>query len=386
MDFDAQIAFHAVIAAGWSGLTLSTLRDIRIVPTLERATELGPPDGERPAVSVVVPVRDEAARMGGTLERLRAQEGVELEIIVVDDRSQDDTPKIVAAAERADARIRHVRVDTLPDGWLGKPHACQRGAEIARHPWILFTDGDIALAPDVLARAIRVAELEEADHVVLAPGCPQRTLSAEVAMGAFASLMLRDLARANRDARGRAVGIGAFNLVKKSAWHAIGEHRALAFEVVDDMRLGLLLARAGFRTRARIAVDDVRAEWGGTLRGITLALEKNMFAHLGYSVALTLTSAVLITTLWLGALTGPLTNTPAGWIAFAAFLSFAIPGVVMAKREKQPVLPAVLAPFGFIVIVPILLGSMITTLRRGGVQWRGRLYPLAELRARRVRA
>ncbi len=384
MHVDAQIAFHAAVAAGWGGLTLSTLRDIAAVPTLERL-EPAEPGGKLPKVSVVVPVRDEAARIGGTLERLRAQVGVELEIIVVDDRSQDDTPRIVADAERADARIRRVRVDALPDGWLGKPHACQRGGEIARHPWILFTDGDIAVAPDVIARAVRVAEREQADHVVLAPGCPQRTLPAEVAMGAFASLMLRDLARANRDARGRAVGIGAFNLVKNSAWHAVGEHRALAFEVVDDMRLGLLLARAGFRTRARIAVDDVRAEWGGTLRGIALALEKNMFAHLGYSVLLTLAAAIVITALWLGALTGPFTGTKTGWIASAAFLSFAVPAVVMARREKQPVLPALLAPFGFVVIVPILLGSMITTLRQGGVQWRGRLYPITELRARRVR-
>jgi hypothetical protein len=417
MHIDAEIAFHAAVAAIWIGMALSTLRDVLAVPSLESAAELGCASRREgtsrtadarasdspvrdaqelssssgmtrrehiPAVSVVVPVRDEAARIGGVLSRLRAQVGVELEVIVVDDRSQDATGEIALAAARADARIHVVRVDTLPDGWLGKPHACQRGAEIAQHPWILFTDGDIEMAPDVLARAVALAERERADHLVLAPGCPQRTFAANVVVNAFAALMLRDLARANRDARNHAVGIGAFNLVRKSAWHAIGEHKSLAFEVVDDMRLGLLLARAGFRTRARIALHDVRAEWGGTVQGLIAALDKNMFAHMGYSVPLALLSAVFMAALWLAAITAPLFMTLAGWIAFAAFLASGLVGAVSARRQREPILPALLAPFGFGVIPIVILVSMTRTLRQGGVRWRGRLYPLSELRARRV--
>jgi hypothetical protein len=88
---------------------------------------------------------------------------------------------------------------------------------------------------------------------------------------------------------------------------------------------------------------------------------------------------------WLGALTGPFFGTTAGWCAFAALLSTAIPGALMARREDEPVLPALLAPFAFGLIVPVIFASMFATLARGGVAWRGRLYPLAELRARRVR-
>ncbi len=403
MHIDAEIAFHAAVAAVWIGMALSTLRDVVAVPALETTADLehvraarssagvprpaptGPGEVRHvPAVSVVVPVRDEAARIGGVLARLRAQIDVELEVIVVDDRSEDATGAIALEAARADARIRLVRIDALPDGWLGKPHACQRGAEIARHPWILFTDGDIEMAPDVLARALAVAEREQADHIVLAPGCPQRTLAANAVMNSFAALMLHDLARANRDARNRAVGIGAFNMVRKSAWHAIGEHTSLAFEVVDDMRLGMLLARSGFRTRARIAVHDVRAEWGGTVTALVTALDKNMFAHMGYSVPLALFSALSMAALWLAAITAPFFATTAGWIAFAAFLVNGLVGAEMARRQREPILPAFLAPFGFGVIPIVILVSMMRTLRRGGVRWRGRLYPLSELRARRV--
>jgi hypothetical protein len=392
MHIDAEIAFHAAVAAGWTWMTVSTVRDVAAVPSLEKAPESATvaldgrsiDAGSRPGVSVVVPVRDEAARIGATLAGLRAQMDIEIEIIVVDDRSEDATGAIALEAARADARVRVLRIDTLPDGWLGKPHACQRGAELARHPWILFTDGDIEMAPDVVSRAVRVAESEGADHVVLAPDCPQRTLAARIVINSFAALMLHDLARANRDARGRAVGIGAFNLVRKSAWHAIGEHKALAFEVVDDMRLGLLLARAGFKTRARIAVRDIRAEWGGTVRDLVRALDKNMFAHLGYSVLASVTSATLMTVLWLGAITAPFFATTFGWIAFAAFVASGLVSAVLAPREHQPILPALLAPLGLGLIPVVILVSMTLTLTRGGVRWRGRLYPLAELRARRV--
>jgi hypothetical protein len=172
--------------------------------------------------------------------------------------------------------------------------------------------------------------------------------------------------------------------VRTSAWLAIGEHKSLAFEVVDDMRLGLLLARGGFRTRARIAVQDVRADWGGTVSDLIAALDKNMFAHMGYSVPFALFSSVFMAALWLAAITAPFFATTAGWCAFAAFLMSGLVGAVMARRQREPILPALLAPFGFGVIPIVILVSMTRTLRRGGVRWRGRLYPLSELRARRV--
>jgi hypothetical protein len=77
--------------------------------------------------------------------------------------------------------------------------------------------------------------------------------------------------------------------------------------------------------------------------------------------------------------------TPAAWIAFAAFLASGLVGAVSARRQREPILPALHAPFAFGVIPIVILVSMARTLSRGGVRWRGRLYPLSELRARRVR-
>jgi len=385
LELDGWGWFHACVAACWAASCASILRDLFSVPIFPKRAALAIEPGTRPSITVVVPARDEAVRIESTLCRLMAQEDVALEVIVVDDRSEDATPRIVDEIAARDPRVRRARVDTLPPGWLGKPHACQRGGELARSEWILFTDGDVWLAPDVLARAIAVARREGVDHVVLAPRNSSATWLGQMAINAFAVAISREMALANRDSPRRQVGIGAFNLVRADAWRAIGGHTLLAYEVVDDLRLGLLLRRGGFRTRAYVALHDVEAEWAASIPGILSALQKNMFAQLGYSVARSVLASLGIAALWLGALSGPFFGSTAGWSAFGAFASIAIPAAISARRVGSPIGPALATPLGFGVLVLVVWNSMIATLWRGGVVWRGTLYPLAELRARRVR-
>ena len=116
----------------------------------------------RPSVSVVIAARDEAARIEQTVRGLLGQEGVDLELIVVDDRSSDGTGEILRRLAADDSRLRTVRIDELPAGWLGKCHACRQGASHARGEWILFTDGDIHMQRDLLARAVSTAHRDEA--------------------------------------------------------------------------------------------------------------------------------------------------------------------------------------------------------------------------------
>ena len=120
--------------------------------------------------SVVVAARDEDTRLEETVRHLLAQRDVAVDVIVVDDRSMDRTGDILRRLASADARVQARRVESLPDGWLGKCHACHVGAGAATGEWILFTDADCWLKPDVIARALRVADREEADHITLTPG------------------------------------------------------------------------------------------------------------------------------------------------------------------------------------------------------------------------
>ena len=107
--------------------------------------------------SVVLAARDEEARVENTVRHLLAQSGVKMEIIVVDDRSTDRTNEILQRLAAEDTRVRVKQVDVLPGGWLGKCHACHVGASVATGEWILFTDADCWLKPDVIARALSIA-------------------------------------------------------------------------------------------------------------------------------------------------------------------------------------------------------------------------------------
>ena len=153
----------AAVFLAMTSATLFHLQWARRLPALSdlgTARPYGGANDDRVQCSVVVAARDEESRIEDTVRHLLAQRDVPLEVIVVDDRSTDRTDEILRRLAQHDDRVRTQRVHELPDGWLGKCHACHLGAASAKGDWILFTDADCWLKPDVIARALRVAERE----------------------------------------------------------------------------------------------------------------------------------------------------------------------------------------------------------------------------------
>src|SRR6185369_5968803 len=148
------------------------------------------PNQPPPKCSIIFAARDEGARVEQTLRHILALEGVDLEVIPVDDRSRDETSQILKRISAEDPRVKPKRVDVLPENWLGKCHACHLGAESASNEWILFTDADCWLKPDVIARAIAIAEAERVDHITLTPGVAVRDASVQACHLAFLLTML----------------------------------------------------------------------------------------------------------------------------------------------------------------------------------------------------
>src|SRR5262245_2868349 len=141
------ILIFDVVAALFVGMAIAGLINLRWVRRLPSLKELATPGRKLPVeqpvrCSVVIAARDEAARIEQTLRHLLAQRGVEAEFIIVDDRSTDGTGDIVDRFAKDDSRVRVKRVEVLPEGWLGKCHACHLGASAATGDWILFTDAD----------------------------------------------------------------------------------------------------------------------------------------------------------------------------------------------------------------------------------------------------
>ena len=153
----AAVAVVALAQLWWGRLRIPALRDV-------------PPIGSRaPRVSIIVAARNEERHVESAARAFLALDYPDLELLVVDDRSTDATPAILARIAAEDARLRVVRVDSLPAGWLGKNHALHHGASLASGTLLLFCDADVVLRPDALARAVRLLELRGADHLAVAP-------------------------------------------------------------------------------------------------------------------------------------------------------------------------------------------------------------------------
>jgi glycosyltransferase involved in cell wall biosynthesis len=363
------------------------LRWVRRLPTLNSPGIAGTWAADKPRVrcSVVVAARNEAARIEQSIRCLLAQEGVDLEVIVVDDRSTDGTGKILREIAKQDPRLRVIHLERLPEGWLGKCHACHVGANAATGEWILFTDADCWLKPDAIARAVRVAERDGVEHVTLTSGLSSKSLGLRAAHLAFLISISNWFSGVNRSQPKSYVGIGAFNLVRASAYKECGGYEALRLTVLDDVKLGLLLRRAGKRTRAFLGGDDAECYWGKSVFSVIKLMEKNYFATFEFRLWLALLVSGFMAVLIGIVLAGLILQTPIGLAAALSPLLLVIPGALLARRIGWSWRAAIGVPFVLPVFILALLNSTFVTLRQGGIRWRETFYSLDALRAGGVR-
>ncbi len=364
-----------------------------------------------PRVSIIVPARDEEETIEQALHALLSLDYDDYEVIAVNDRSNDSTGEImerVAGSQNQDpiqnqnldenphfsqkARemghpaspiLRVIHHRELPAGWLGKTHAMWTAANIATGEWLLFTDADVLFKPDSLRRALAYAESVPADHVVLFPRMIMKQ-AGEFMMIAFFQTMFMfghrpwKVADPSTDDH---MGVGAFNLVRRRAYDAVGTYKALRMEVLDDMKLGKVVKRAGFAQRNVFGGDLISIRWAKGAMGIVNNLTKNFFAVLSFQWWRTVISAFGLAFLNFGPFLGIFLAH--GWArvpcAVALASMFAI-YVGMSWRSDVPPYYFLLHPVSAALFIYTLLRSMILTLWNDGITWRGTKYALEELR------
>ena len=213
------------------------------------------------------------------------------EIVAVNDRSTDGTGQIMDEVATADAGegpaphgLKVIHISELPAGWLGKTHAMWLAGQQATGDWLLFTDADVLFKPDSLRRAVAYAEAERADHVVLFPRMIMKRVGERMMIAFFQALFVfghRPWKVADPKARDH-MGVGAFNMVRRSVYDAVGTYRALRMEVLDDMKLGKVVKNAGFAQRNVSGEDLISLHWAKGAFGIVNNLTKNFFAVLSF--------------------------------------------------------------------------------------------------------
>ena len=341
------------------------------------------PGAQRPRISIIAPARDEARHVESAMRSLLAQGYPDFEVIAINDRSSDSTADILARLQREDTRLRVLQVADLPEGWLGKNHANALGAAAASGDLLLFTDADVRMTPDTLERAAACMETEHWDHITAAP----RAILPGAILGQFAlyfGLLFSLFARpwAARNPRSRAhVGIGAFNLVRRAAYDAVGGHERLRMRPDDDLKLGKLLKTGGYRQLFVGGSGCVEVEWYGSWREVRDGLMKNLFAGSGYSVPLTVLGSLLHLLVLVGPPAGLLLASGAArWLCAWACALLVLQGWASAREIGTARWGGLLLPLFGVFGTYLMWRSMLLALSRGGIEWRGRVYPLDELR------
>ena len=353
--------------------------------TLRRFTDGLPDPAEWPLLSVLVPARDEGPHIGAGLKSLLASDYPRLEIIAIDDRSRDETGRVMDELAATDPRLKVIHVTELPAGWLGKNHAMHLGQLAAHGDWLLFTDGDVIFEPTALRRAVRYAVCEQLDMLTLFPHMIPGDYW-ENAVIVFFSLAFMAGTRPrhvrNSQMKTAYVGIGAFNMVRRTAYDRAGGHRQLALEILDDVRLGQMMKDHDGCCDILTAGPFVSVRWQHSLWGAIRGLEKNGFAVLHFSawrlVSMTVTLVAGIVIPYVAPFLFPDWRA-SGYLATLLVMHTTY-GYLSWKMARSYTLWTVF-PIALLLTQFAFVRSGWVTWRQGGVRWRDTFYPLEILKA-----
>jgi hypothetical protein len=346
-----------------------------------------------PPISVLIPARDEEAAIGPALRAVLASEGVELEVIVLDDHSEDRTAAIVRELAEVDDRVRLVTGPELPPGWCGKQHACWVLAREACHPLLVFLDADVRLGPDALARMAAFLAASRAD---LASGIPrQETLGLleklVIPLIHFVLLGFLPISWMRRSRKSSyAAGCGQLFIARGEAYERSGGHSAIRATLHDGIKLPRAFRAAGLRTDLFDATDLAVCRMYRGPRAVWLGLAKNAGEALASPAMIAPMTLILLggqvlplILLAIGLLSRPESWPWPGWPLALAMLATAAaysPRLASVPRFRQPLLGAILHPAGIVVLVAIQWFAFLRTALGRPSTWKGRPYPVPAAR------
>ena len=342
------------------------------------------------SVAVVVPARNEAENLGKCLAGLSAQRDLPagLSVSVIDDGSQDITAEIAREAAYADPRISVIEAGLLPPGWLGKPHACWRGATSVWADWLCFIDADVRVAPEIVAAAVTTAEREGIDMLSLTPFQELGSFWERVIVPAGLVLIAcaKDLRRIDDPASSEVSANGQFILIRRDVYFAVGGHAAVCGEVCEDKALAARVKTAGYRFRLLGAEHlastrmyrDLASLWAGFSKNATEIMGDGVSTLGAASLAVAIGWAALVLP-WLAvsiAVEQPTLASVVG-AALALLGSLAVLGIQIgtARHFRLPGAYGLLFPFAYTAVAALAWHS-VWLRRQGRVTWKGRRYEI----------
>lgn len=344
--------------------------------------------GAGPLISVLIPARDEAARIGMCLEGLARQTYRDFEVIVVDDHSSDGTDAVARGWAGHVPALEVVPGGALPGGWAGKCWACWQASGRARGEWLLFLDADVLPKPDLLAALVARAEGRSVDLLTLMPLQHFGTLAERLVLPAFLALLysLYPLHEVSDPDTPAAFANGQCLFVRREAYAALDGHRAVRASVLEDTDLGQRAKAAGFRLEAASAPDLIAVRMYTGWAGLAEGLGKNAVAGFqsggGRSAWVGMRQALVaflpLYLLAAGALVSPGRPVLAGALlahgALLAAVACACWGWIARHRYRLAVWWGALLPIGTAIYFGLSARALLRLRTGRGVTWKGRTF------------
>ena len=342
------------------------------------------PQQEQPKVSIIVPACNEQDTIEPALRSLLSLEYTHLEIIVINDRSTDHTEDVLRKIQNNYPELHIIKITKLPEGWLGKNHALHQGAMVAKGEYLLFTDADILFAKTTLARAMSLMVNEKLDHLALifkniAKGWLLNAMMVDAGGGLF---FLFKPWKVNDPKSKHFIGVGAFNLIRKSVYMQIGGHENVKMHPIDDIMLGKIIKQNGFRQECLSGYDFLQVHWYESPRKMINGLMKNIFALYNFRISYVLVAILMICVMTILPVWGAIFAAGPAQICFALAAITRLVSCTYGSLYTSTTLWTV--PFSLLtpyINIYIIIKGMLVTFANRGINWRGTHYPLDKLKA-----
>jgi cellulose synthase/poly-beta-1,6-N-acetylglucosamine synthase-like glycosyltransferase len=389
------VALLLLVAGVWAGRNRDVSRARREQCPLDEHSYDGPPDPP-PSVSVLIAAKDEEANIETAVRTMMQQDYPRYELIVINDRSTDRTREILDRLEAEysvgrNGRVRVLHVEQLRAGWFGKNNAMREGMELAQGEWLCFSDADCTqTSTRTLTVAMRHALDTGVDFLSVLPVLEMRSIWERIIQPVCSAIMVFWFhpKRVNNPAHSAAYANGAYMLMNRDTYNAIGGHEAVKTEVNEDMHMARRTKQCGRRlmvvqndrlycVRMYAGLKQIWRGWSrifygcfGTFRRLLVSmlflLASNIFPYASAVIAWLVTAS-----------RGWSEAGPWRVVAFAASLAVAMQLTVIARFYKLSRVNPWWAPtfiVGAVVCIGILFNSMLKVGGRTATTWRGTTY------------
>ncbi|RXK80961.1 glycosyltransferase [Filimonas effusa] len=370
-----------IITLSWIIVSLYLLINARTIQSIKQILPVEP--RRAPSVDIIIAVRNEEADLANALQSLCRLSYPNYRILIVNDRSTDNTGNILTQFAAHDPRITVHTITTLPAGWLGKNHALYTGAGRSQADWILFTDADVIYHPETLSRAMNFVLTRGIDNVAVLPEITSRSGLFKAINASFRMILETKLRPWKaRDKQSKAsIGIGAFSLLRRSAYISTGTHERIRLRPDDDLKLAEQVKHGGYKQDVLYGEEMLSLEWYTSVKQFIDGLMKNMFSAFNYNLPWAMLNALAV--LLVMVLPVPVLLLSGQW--YYMIMAAAILGAQWMAFTFHPGLKArwwyaLAIPYAGFIIAYIVARSAWLNTKYKGIYWRDSFYSLDELK------